>query len=188
MMDFDGSNDHIQVPSSTSTFKFLHDGTSNFIAAVSHIDADLGCCQSLIETTNASSGNVGAEILHSANFLIGDIVLRGQTNTYAVENGSGTNVISTNQFLLTINRDADNATAANRSEIFINNGTAIKNNIRTSSASAANATGNLTFGATSNGSFYRLNGGIQEILIYDTDQSSNRTGIRDNINTHYGIY
>jgi len=188
MMDFDGSNDHIQVPSSTSTFKFLHDGTSNFIAAVSHIDADLGCCQALIETTNASSANVGAEILHSANFLLGDVVARGQTNTYAVENVSGTNVISTNQFLLTMNRDADNATAANRIEIFINNGAAIKNNTRTSSASAANATGNLTFGATSNGSVYRLNGGIQEILIYDTDQSSNRTGIRDNINTHYGIY
>jgi hypothetical protein len=188
MMDFDGSNDHIQVASSTATFKFLHDGTSNFIAAVSHIDADLGCCQALIETTNGSSANVGAEILHTSSFIFGELVVRGVLNTYAVENVSGTNAVSTNQFLLTMNRDADNATAANRSEIFINNGAAIKNNTRTSSASAANATGNLTFGATSNGSFYRLNGGIQEILIYSSDQSSNRTGIRDNINTHYGIY
>ena len=31
-------------------------------------------------------------------------------------------------------------------------------------------------------------GTIQEIIIYDSDQSSNRTGIESNINNHYGIY
>jgi SPP1 family predicted phage head-tail adaptor len=32
------------------------------------------------------------------------------------------------------------------------------------------------------------NGNIQEIIFYTTNQSSNRTGIETNINTHYGIY
>ena len=32
------------------------------------------------------------------------------------------------------------------------------------------------------------NGNIQEIVIYPSDQSSNRTGIETNINSHYGIY
>jgi hypothetical protein len=32
------------------------------------------------------------------------------------------------------------------------------------------------------------NGNIQEIIFYTTNQSSNRTGIETNINTHYAIY
>ena len=33
-----------------------------------------------------------------------------------------------------------------------------------------------------------INGNVQEIIIYPTDQSSNRTGIEDDINTFYNIY
>jgi hypothetical protein len=32
------------------------------------------------------------------------------------------------------------------------------------------------------------NGGIQEIIFFTTDQSSNRTGIESNINSYYTIY
>ena len=35
---------------------------------------------------------------------------------------------------------------------------------------------------------YRLNGKIAEMIFYNTDQSSNRTGIESNINTYYTIY
>jgi hypothetical protein len=35
---------------------------------------------------------------------------------------------------------------------------------------------------------YLLLGNIQEIIIYASNQSSNRTGIETNINTYYGIY
>lgn len=33
-----------------------------------------------------------------------------------------------------------------------------------------------------------LNGTMQEIIVYDSDQSANRVGIETNINEHYGIY
>ena len=33
-----------------------------------------------------------------------------------------------------------------------------------------------------------LNGTIQEIVIFDTDQSANRAAIETNINDHFGIY
>jgi hypothetical protein len=36
-------------------------------------------------------------------------------------------------------------------------------------------------------SFYS-DGNLQEIVLYSSNQSSNRTGIRTNINTYYGIY
>jgi hypothetical protein len=35
---------------------------------------------------------------------------------------------------------------------------------------------------------YTLQGNVQEIIIYPSNQSSNRTGIETNINTHYNIY
>jgi len=34
----------------------------------------------------------------------------------------------------------------------------------------------------------RLDGNIQEIIIYPSDQTTNRTGIETNINSHYNIY
>jgi hypothetical protein len=39
----------------------------------------------------------------------------------------------------------------------------------------------------SSNTFY-FNGNFQEIIIYNSDQSSNRTGIQTNINTYYSIY
>ena len=37
-------------------------------------------------------------------------------------------------------------------------------------------------------SFYAQEGNIQELIIYEADESTNRTGIETNINTHYSIY
>lgn len=46
--------------------------------------------------------------------------------------------------------------------------------------------GNL--GSNLQTSGFQLVGTMQEIIIYGSDQSSNRTGIETNINNHYGIY
>jgi hypothetical protein len=35
---------------------------------------------------------------------------------------------------------------------------------------------------------YYLNGNVQEVLIWDSDQSSNRTDIENNMNSHFQIY
>lgn len=47
---------------------------------------------------------------------------------------------------------------------------------------AITATGGQSIGAAF------LNGQINEIIVYNTDQSANRTGIETNINDHYSIY
>jgi hypothetical protein len=39
-----------------------------------------------------------------------------------------------------------------------------------------------------NGANGALNGGVQEFIIFDTNQLANRTAIETNINTYYGIY
>jgi len=54
--------------------------------------------------------------------------------------------------------------------------------------------GNVTLNRFSIGALRRstvdapMNGQIQEIVVFDTDQSSNRTGIENNINDHFDIY
>ena len=50
---------------------------------------------------------------------------------------------------------------------------------------ARNGQGNVI--GSRSGSYYFV-GTIQEAIFYDSDQSSNRTGIEDNINTFYDIY
>jgi hypothetical protein len=44
----------------------------------------------------------------------------------------------------------------------------------------------ITIGSLGTANYY--NGFLQEMIIYTSDQSSNRTGIEDNINSHYNIY
>ena len=47
-------------------------------------------------------------------------------------------------------------------------------------------TGNVSIGRRATSDYY--DGTIQEIVIYDSDQSANRTGIENNINDHFDIY
>ena len=44
------------------------------------------------------------------------------------------------------------------------------------------------YGNTSSSSQYNLTAKVQEMLFYDSDQSSNRTSIDANLNDHYSIY
>jgi hypothetical protein len=69
------------------------------------------------------------------------------------------------------------------------------NGVVGTSANAATTLGTTgtprpTIGASSEGSdiVNYLNGLIPEIILYSTDQSSNRAGIESNINSYYGIY
>jgi hypothetical protein len=49
-----------------------------------------------------------------------------------------------------------------------------------------NSNSSTVIGSAANGDF--INGNIQEIVLYSSSQSTNRTGISTNINTYYGIY
>lgn len=46
----------------------------------------------------------------------------------------------------------------------------------------------ITIGQRSQNAANFLNGKVQEVIVYDSDQSANRTGIEANINTYYNIY
>jgi len=75
------------------------------------------------------------------------------------------------------------------STVYANNSTASAYFNGTSKGSVASVSGNsarIALGYNGGTSYH--NGNIQEVIIYPSDQSSNRTGIEDNINTFYNIY
>ena len=60
--------------------------------------------------------------------------------------------------------------------------------IGTTISGMANTNANFYIGTYQNNASYCFNGTIQEIVMYGSDQSSNRSGIETNINSYYSIY
>jgi len=94
------------------------------------------------------------------------------SNTDIQTQGLLTNIVNYQNTTLTL---FQNATQVAQSTSF-----------QTSGNSAA-TNSNLAIGATTSNDLNFL-GNIQELLIYEVDQSSNRTGIETNINDFYSIY
>jgi hypothetical protein len=70
------------------------------------------------------------------------------------------------------------------------NALAINGGTQITGSSGSNAMNKLSIGnirATVVPTYYLI-GNFQELVIYNSNQSSNRTGISNNINTYYGIY
>ncbi len=79
---------------------------------------------------------------------------------------------------------------ANNTHISYLNGTASSTNTTNFSGQTFNSTVNSIGAVTTNGTTFSsfLRGKMHELIIYTSDQSSNRTGIETNINSYYGIY
>lgn len=91
------------------------------------------------------------------------------------------------QYLMQAFYDTTNAIAVNRIFGYVNNIllTQTSNSTMQTSIQANNKP--LSIGADGLGNF-RMQGNIQEILFYSSDQILNRMGIASNINTFYSIY
>ena len=182
-LDFDGTNDVLEILSSTSAFNFIHNGTSSAIFYAGHTDVSSG---NYFLGSNAGSGSnrghtLGQDPTHS--LFIG--MSGGSWNALF---NSGNNAISTNNIIISSLLDADNGTAANRLLAYINgSSTSFGTNTATGAISTSNATFNLQLGSAGN-NVARLNGGMKEVIYYSTDQTSNRTSIRNNINAFYSVY
>ncbi|MBU6206021.1 MAG: hypothetical protein KJS45_11620, partial [Bacteroidetes bacterium] len=187
-IEYTGSvNMNLSVPNSTSLFNFFHNGTSSnliHVGSVGNIN-NYNSTRTIIRNAGGSA-TVGFFIYFDVNNKICTQINLGQSGTLNTLNISNNNSYFPNiQNLLFTSFDADNATASNRSIMYVNNGSAINLNITTNPPSTANSTTNLIIG---DGLFGNFVGKYQEIIIYNNDNNSNRTGINTNINTHYAIY
>lgn len=187
---FDGLSDFMSVPSSLSSFSFLHKTGKSFISAVGYNRvANEGF---ILCNNNGTSANIGYFLTTLNTSNVRNFTTNGNAGLAlaTVSNQTVTNPLTTNSLFL-INDDTDNgnATALNRSKIYVNNGSALSLNVLTNSPSTANATADLTIGSKSGtAKFSYYDGGVSQLIIYNTDQSSNRAGISSNINSFYSIY
>ena len=186
-IEFDGVNDGFAINDSTSYFNFLHNGGSSAVAIVcSLIENDKNLA--IIANNGRTTSKTGYSLQFEDRNVTGDDKSLKSTATNSVPgqfvffNQTANNIIDNDtQFVVIDLIDGDNSTEADRSELYIDGGTAIKNNIDSNTPAATNATDDMLI-------FNNLEGALQELLIFDGDQSSNRTGIQDNINDYYNIY
>ena len=193
---FDGSNDVLEVSSSTATYNFIHNGSSATIVgvhrfgSVSNPDTVYSACGN----SASDAANVGFVINYddrsslTRNNRIVNGVQRGNVAGAAVANVSNDNSINPNQLNLFIAViDADNATAANRSSVYVNGGAAIQNNSLTNAPSTSNATFNFQWGAAGN-NVNLMVGAACSLIMWNADQTANLTTLRNNINDFYRTY
>lgn len=136
-----------------------------------------------------------------ANTVSQSIILSGNSgNSYSgddVDNsGSPMMVVSASQYVIanTLSNTSSQLTARLTQHLsYLNRRNSTQavgqfnnsNNSYNNSSSSANF---ITNGIANYGSNYNWVGDIQELIIYSSDKSSDRTGISTDINTYYGIY
>ena len=189
---FDGSNDFMDVPSSTNRFNYLHNGTDCFMASVQRFGNSSNPNVSYSLINNANGQLVG---VRGFNFFYDDRASVPRNNAIVVSIGDNVcnnvalDFLTPNtQQLITQIIDGNNATLANRNILYVNGGSETKNNAQTGIVSSANALSNMRLGRNSISGAGSLLGSVQEIIIWNSDKSSQRTTIENEINTFYSIY
>ena len=185
---FDG-NDFMTITSSQSKFEFMHRSGLSSVFLIAQIRA--GAFNYVFYNNNNTSSNfIGTAFFATATNSIRSQVTRGVGNTFVSDNTTSNNFTITNDlFVITNELDNANATAANRNKLYYNDGNAITNNANNSIASTTiNSGQNMTLGRTSSGGTANLSGSVTELIFFKGDKTSDRTGIRNAINTYYGIY
>lgn len=149
-----------------STWTFLHSAASTVFYAFKSTTTTYGghpFCTNL-----SSTGNIGVDtfIDNPSNFYAQ--ILRGTPGTYNSSNGTGASTLGTAFTYVTIISDPTNATAANRSDIRLKQGSAIKNNTQTGAANTSSPTSTMVLFDYVQGGAEGIAGTIGEILIYDS--------------------
>lgn len=159
-MSFDGTNDSFNLTNSISV------NTSNFNTFVGKRGASARRLGGLM-------GGIGQQYFFALN-SDNNYYLQAKTTHYQVSSSTDT---TTNQLLLT------GQNSAGTMSMYKNN------NVITSTQQAAVITNSIgTIGNYLGGNGFLIQADLQEIVFYNSDQSSNRTGINTNINTYYSVY
>ena len=170
---FDGST--YLTSGVTNPWKFLHDSSGSTILAVwqAGTAADPNALYGLCGNNATGTTAVGISVLYNdlSAFSRNDAARAFITNGNSGQNVSNQNTANdlhpaNTPVLLGHTGDPGNATAADRSSIFINGGSAIKNNTATDTASTGNPTYALQLGASGN-NMNLLTGYIAEVAMWN---------------------
>lgn len=168
---------------SLSAYNFLHDGTKS---AVFCVFRKYGFASNYALFGNMRVGNSRGYALYCASG-------QNQTMTSRSDTSAGVIIASvTKTFnndvsnLVSVILDENNATTSEKMKIYINNviGTT---NTQTRKPISINAGFGMSLFRTAT-TITNYDGNISELIFFNTDQSSNRTGIETNINNYYSLY
>ena len=195
------STQRLTVPSSTATFKFLHDGTPcwwisvNTFGTVSNPQTEYVLFQTTPSSLSSGISMAYDDSYAGANDAASLTAYRAVSGTYSATtlNAASTAFLSSYQNILTPNTlltidcllDVSNATAASRLALSVNGAAAISANVRTNAPSVANASGNMVFGAYLVGGTFSspLQGDICELMFFSQQPTA---AARDLIRRYLG--
>jgi len=173
-LDFDGSNDYLEADGVSSIYTGTDEAHSSFVvvnsdaATTTQYILGIGSTSSsnpLRNTLFHSGGNIGWQVRDDAGTLKTDLsanpYIANQTYLVSALNSGTTIDFNTNSVINDNGTDADVG------------------------ASTIDA---VHIGTRANSPTGYLNGSIQELVFYATDQSANRFKIESNINNYYGLY
>jgi hypothetical protein len=193
----------LSVPSSTATYKFLHDGTPCYWIAVSSYGDSSNPNATLIlfatnstasaqvgfwyafEDTTADGGNNGIsyQVSRGVTASLAAAAYNGVAYPAAMKNIITPQTLTVQECLL----DASNATASNRAGFIINGGSSINTNTFTNAVSASNAAGNLTVGATAANAL-PMTGDVCELMFFSQQPTpAARDLIRRYLGSKWGV-
>lgn len=160
-----GTNDNLTSTAATSVWKFLNASTSTIFMAFKQTNAALDAF--LWSTYLGSTSNTGAAAYHTSTGTLVHLITRGVGGAPAVSNNSVA-TLGTAFTYITIIGDPANATAANRSDERIKQGSAIKNNTQTAALNNVNPASPFQVGGYDTGSAEGISGTVGEVIIYDS--------------------
>lgn len=159
------TNDSLAATSAASVWKFLSDGSTHTIM-IALKTTDASTQQIALSTYSGSGNSVGVTWGTETSNNIKHGVLRGVSGSPAVDNNAAIFTMTTTFNYISILGDPGNATAANRSDMRVKQGSAIKNNTFTFTPSTSNPFQPLRIGDYIAAGAVGWIGQIAEILIY----------------------
>jgi hypothetical protein len=173
-LDFDGTNDYLEADGVSSIYTGTDEAHSSFVVvnsdAASTTQYILGIGSStasnpLRNTLLHSGGNIGWQVRDDAGLLKTDL----SANPYVA-----------NQTYLVSALNSGTTIDFNTNSVINDNGT--------DADVGASTINTVHIGTRANSPTGYLNGSIQELVFYASDQSNNRFKIESNINNYYGLY
>lgn len=185
---FNGTSNYLYVPSSQNYYGFFHKTGQSYVSIVGY--SRVQKVAYFLCNNNGTSGQIGYSLYTLADKNIGVLATKGSPGSAVFSNVSTNTPLTTDSlYLITNHNDPANSTASLRSSTYFNNNSAISNNTSTNSPTTIDASAPLHLGSGSQAPLENyFDGGMSEIIIYNSNQSANRTGIATDINSYYSIY
>ena len=165
-----GQNDTLLSTAAASTWTFLHSTASTIFMAFKQTTSAADAF--FLSDYDGSQSNVGATVFQENPSNLVHQISRGVGGSLVVSNKTGSSTLGTSFTYVTVIGDPTNATAANRSDIRLKQGSAVKNNTQTNAVSTANPAQSLRIGDYDTGGNEGMTGTVGEILIYESILSS----------------